>query len=172
MIIYIRNWWKLKSWYDFLVQWSFCVNNMHTKTASKSIVQVLLTLKLYLTTRIVFSTSFLSTKTYLKLGKGQKNLISRAYSRHSFYVLVEWYLVRRCPIRRIFSHFRKTYLFNHFNILSCVDYCYIIFFLHVTPFHANVPFLYPLKWCQKLWFSDTFRRYRNRTLAWKGLTQW
>ena len=31
---------------------------------------------------------------------------------------------------------------------------------------ANVPFLYPLKTSQNLWFSDIFRG----TMAWNGLT--
>ena len=34
-----------------------------------------------------------------------------------------------------------------------------------NPFHANSPFLYPLKTSDNLWFSDIFREYRNRILA-------
>ena len=30
-------------------------------------------------------------------------------------------------------------------------------------------FLYPLKTSEKLWFSDVFRGYRKRSVAWKGL---
>ena len=36
-------------------------------------------------------------------------------------------------------------------------------------FHANVLFLYLLKTSENLQFSDVFRGYRNRTLAWIGL---
>ena len=36
------------------------------------------------------------------------------------------------------------------------------------PFHANIPFLYPLKTPENL-FSDVFSGYRNETLAWNGL---
>ena len=39
----------------------------------------------------------------------------------------------------------------------------------VNLFHANVPFLYPLKTSENLWFFYIFREYRNRTLTWKGL---
>ena len=89
---------------EFLV-WNFsAVVKYPFKTASKNIVSVLLTLNLYLTTSIVFPFSFLSTKIYLELTRGcQKNLIGRAYSRHSFHVLVVWCLVCCCPIILIFS---------------------------------------------------------------------
>ena len=35
----------------------------------------------------------------------------------------------------------------------------------INPFYANVPFLYPLKTSENLWFSDVFRGYRNGTLV-------
>ena len=35
----------------------------------------------------------------------------------------------------------------------------------INPFQANVPFLYPLKTSENLWFSDVFRGYRKGTLA-------
>ena len=35
-------------------------------------------------------------------------------------------------------------------------------------FQANVPFLYPLKTSENLWFSDVCRGYRNGTLASNG----
>ena len=41
--------------------------------------------------------------------------------------------------------------------------------LCVNPFHANFPFLYPLKTSENLWFSDVFRGYTNETLARKAL---
>ena len=34
-----------------------------------------------------------------------------------------------------------------------------------NPFRANIPFLYPLKNSEHLWFSDIFRGYKNGTLA-------
>ena len=33
------------------------------------------------------------------------------------------------------------------------------------PFHANIPFLYPLKTTGNKSFSDVFSEYRNKTLA-------
>ena len=39
----------------------------------------------------------------------------------------------------------------------------------INPFHVNVLFLYLMKTSENLSFSDFFRGYRNRTLAWKGL---
>ena len=38
----------------------------------------------------------------------------------------------------------------------------------LNPFQANVPFLYPLKTSENLWFSDVSRGYRKGTLAWNG----
>ena len=35
----------------------------------------------------------------------------------------------------------------------------------ITLFHANVPFLHPLKTPENLWFSHVFREYKNRALA-------
>ena len=41
----------------------------------------------------------------------------------------------------------------------------------ITLFHVCVPFLYPLKTSENLWFSDVFRGYKNVTLlVWKELT--
>ena len=39
----------------------------------------------------------------------------------------------------------------------------------VNLFHVNVPFLYPLKTSENLWFSDVFSGYKNGTLAWKNV---
>ena len=50
-----------------------------------------------------------------------------------------------------------------------------IFWKHLqntfNPFQANVPFLYPLKTSENLWFSEVFRGYRKGTLAWNGLIE-
>ena len=40
-----------------------------------------------------------------------------------------------------------------------------------NPFHATGLFLYPLKIWENLWFSDIFRGYRKRTVAWNGLSK-
>ena len=39
---------------------------------------------------------------------------------------------------------------------------------YINSFLAVVSFLYPLK-TYNLWFSDVFRRYRKRSVAWNGL---
>ena len=36
-------------------------------------------------------------------------------------------------------------------------------------FHATDLFWYPLKTSQNLWFSDVFRRYQKKSVAWNGL---
>ena len=41
--------------------------------------------------------------------------------------------------------------------------------LRLNLFHANVPFLYPLKTSENQGFSEVFRGYGNGTLAWNGL---
>ena len=38
----------------------------------------------------------------------------------------------------------------------------------INPFHATCPFRYSLK-TENLWFSDVFRGYRKRPVAWNGL---
>ena len=38
-----------------------------------------------------------------------------------------------------------------------------------NPFHATGLFLYPLKTSENPWFSDVFRRYGKRPVAWNGL---
>ena len=45
------------------------------------------------------------------------------------------------------------------------------FILFVNPFHVTGVILYPLKTSENLWFSDIFRGYRKRPVAWNGLTQ-
>ena len=40
----------------------------------------------------------------------------------------------------------------------------------INPFHATGLFLYPLETSEKLWFSDVFRGYRKRLVAWNGLS--
>ena len=42
----------------------------------------------------------------------------------------------------------------------------------INPFHASGLFWYPLKASENLWFSDVFRGYQKRTVAWNGLTTW
>ena len=39
----------------------------------------------------------------------------------------------------------------------------------VNPFHSASHFLYPLKTSENLWFSNVFRGYRKRPVAWFGL---
>ena len=39
---------------------------------------------------------------------------------------------------------------------------------YLNPFHANVPFLYPLKTSENPEFSDAFRGYIYGTFAWSG----
>ena len=38
-----------------------------------------------------------------------------------------------------------------------------------NPFHATDLFWYPLKTSENLWFSDVFRGYQKRLVAWNGL---
>ena len=39
----------------------------------------------------------------------------------------------------------------------------------INPFHATDLFWYPLKTSENLWFSDVFRGYQKRSVAWNGL---
>ena len=41
--------------------------------------------------------------------------------------------------------------------------------LLINPFHAAGLFLYLLKTSENIWFSDVFRGYRKRPVAWNGL---
>ena len=42
-------------------------------------------------------------------------------------------------------------------------------YLYINPFHTTGLFLCPLKITKNYKFSDVFRRYRNRPVAWNGL---
>ena len=51
--------------------------------------------------------------------------------------------------------------------------CSVILKLHspfLKPFHTTDLFWYPLKTSENLWFSDVFRGYQKRSVAWNGLT--
>ena len=41
----------------------------------------------------------------------------------------------------------------------------------LNPFHATDLFWYPLKTSENLWFSDVFRGYQKKSVAWNGLIQ-
>ena len=43
-------------------------------------------------------------------------------------------------------------------------------FLQIKPFHTTDLFWYPLKTSENLRFSDVFREYQERSVAWNGLT--
>ena len=42
---------------------------------------------------------------------------------------------------------------------------------HSNPFHAIDLFIYPLKISENLWYSDVFRDYKKRPVAWDGSTE-
>ena len=58
---------------------------------------------------------------------------------------------------------RKNRIFHEALILKKIIYVFNVLCLDVfiksliNPFHANVPFLYPLETLESLWFSDVFR---------------
>ena len=51
-----------------------------------------------------------------------------------------------------------------------VGICVTVSLSFFKPFHATGLFLYPLKTSENFWFSDGFRGYKNRPVAWNGLT--
>ena len=77
-------------------------------------------------------------------------------------------LLLKCS-HKYFDYFiiKIWWLLYYWNIITTKA---IRIFVNINPFHTNVPFLYPLKTLENLWFSDVFRGYRNGTLAWKVLT--
>ena len=62
-------------------------------------------------------------------------------------------------------------LWNLDNIFEALQVCVKNFGpFFFNPFHANGPFLYPLKTLENLWFCDVFRGYRNdEILTWNEL---
>ena len=62
-------------------------------------------------------------------------------------------------------------LWNLDNIFEALQVCVKNFGpIFFNPFHANGPFLYPLKTLENLWFCDVFRGYRNdEILTWNEL---
>ena len=113
---------------------------------------------------------------------GKWHLCWKPYQELGFYQR-RW--VRRlCLLFKVFSTVQPYYIYNllpstrtahrHvdlFNKVSCIFEYFKNSFIPnvVNPFHVNVPFLYSLKMSENLWFSDVFRGYKSRTLAWKGL---
>ena len=67
-----------------------------------------------------------------------------------------------------FAPWSILYFFGSF--LRIMSPAFIIFFWKLfNPFHATGLFLYPLKTSKNLRFSDVFRGYRKRPMAWNGL---
>ena len=62
-----------------------------------------------------------------------------------------------------YSIFRRPIYSKHSLVQTGV--CQLLF----NPFHATGLFLYLLKTSENLWFSDVFRGYRKRPVAWDGL---
>ena len=44
--------------------------------------------------------------------------------------------------------------------------------LYFNPFQATGLFLYPMTTSKNFWFSDVFRGYKKRPVAWNGLTDY
>ena len=69
---------------------------------------------------------------------------------------------------RVFRQFFDLF-FYHVKISKVFIILFVFIYINlrkcINPFHANVPFLCPLKTSENLWFSNVFRGYRYRTLA-------
>ena len=58
---------------------------------------------------------------------------------------------------------------KHFSYWILIMFSHSSIRISFNPFHANGLFLYPLKKSENLWFSNVFRGYRKRPVAWNGL---
>ena len=71
---------------------------------------------------------------------------------------------------------RNNSVFGHFSrgdLCSFGEYMLAVFLkIFLNPFHAIDLFWYPLKTSENLWFSDVFRGYQKRSVAWNGLKAW
>ena len=68
--------------------------------------------------------------------------------------------LQRCKINDSFSEWENTpWCSTGFNFRSTT----------LNPFHATDLFWYPLKILENLWFSDVFRGYQKRSVAWNEL---
>ena len=65
------------------------------------------------------------------------------------------------------DYFANVFLW-FFRKRLCTAACRICETL-INPYQGNNPFLYPLKKCENLCFSDIFKRYKNETVAWNRL---
>ena len=79
--------------------------------------------------------------------------------------IIQWYLpvcwmrlMRKWP--NIFQTISAWGCYKLFNETADI---FVLLLIVLNPYHVNVPYLYPLKTSQKLWFSDVFSRYRHRT---------
>ena len=58
---------------------------------------------------------------------------------------------------------------KHFSYLILIMFSHSSIRISFNPFHANGLFPYPLKKSENQRFSDVFRGYRKRPMAWNGL---
>ena len=89
-----------------------------------------------------------------------------------------WYILKNKNIQNPTEYLRSSILLRTLCNYSIFRHPYIriirlfrtrIFQLLLNPFHAIGLFLYLLKTSENLWFSDIFRAYRKRPVAWNGL---
>ena len=66
--------------------------------------------------------------------------------------------------------FKSTFFTEQGCFCCLLDFDDMLTCYFINPFNVNVLFLHPLKTPEYLWFSEVFRGYRIRKLAWKGLT--
>ena len=89
-----------------------------------------------------------------------------------------WYILKNKHIQNPTEYLRWSILLITLVTTAYLDTRYIrnirsfktqVCQLLLNPFHATGFFLYLLKASENLWFSDVFRGYRKRTVAWNGL---
>ena len=61
--------------------------------------------------------------------------------------------------------------FSFYYLLFFCDLFFGVAIQYINPFHASDLFWYPLKISEKQRFSDVFRGYQKRSVAWNGLIQ-
>ena len=79
-----------------------------------------------------------------------------------------WSLIGRCFLSLWVSLIEKLdeIATSHCQKINCSFVRQIL----TNPFHSTDPFWYLLKTSENLWFSDDFRGYLKRSVAWNGLT--
>ena len=94
---------------------------------------------------------------------------------HSYYVERKFInntdffkIITYVPLETLKNFLRKNWI-SSVHSQPYMKRAYPVTYVVPNPFHDTDLFRYPLKTSENLWFSDVFRGYQKRSVAWNGL---